>query len=154
MLSIAAPCTDACASLLGGVVQKPTHLLGTETGCATGRCRCAHGPDQIVGFFHSGTEGFHAPHADVISQGHGSHEMRPTDAELLAHGERSWNDGTAGMGSTRGVIVVALVGMGQLAIRQCRLNGSTENLGGDDRRNLVAPVVPSELHCLYSGGKL
>ena len=151
VLGVAPPGTDARSRLLCGVIQNPTHLLGTEAGCTAGRCSRAHGPDQIVGFFHAGTDGLHAPHADVIPKCHGSHEMRATDAELLAHSQSCRNHGAAWMGASGCVIVVAFVGMRQLPICKCRLDRSTDNLGSNHSRNPLASVVPSELDCLASG---
>src|SRR2546428_13561665 len=49
------------------------------------------------------------------------------------------------MRSSRGEIVVGFVGMSELAVGKCRLDGSTQDLGGDYRGNFLATVGASEL---------
>src|SRR6266480_1061066 len=49
------------------------------------------------------------------------------------------------MRSSRGEIVVGFVGMSKLAVGKCRLDGSTQDLGGNYRGNFLATVGASEL---------
>src|SRR5438876_10904675 len=49
------------------------------------------------------------------------------------------------MRSSRGEIVVGFVGMSKLAVGKCRLDGSTQDLGGNYRGNFLATVGTSKL---------
>src|ERR1019366_8352868 len=104
MVSVAPPRTDAGARLLCGIIQQPAHLLGSETGGAPGSRGRAHGPNQVVGFFHSRTDSLHGPHGDVVAERHRPQEMRPSDAKLLPRSQRRGYHRAAWMRSSGGEI--------------------------------------------------
>ena len=81
--------------------------------------------------------------ADVVAERHGPHEARAADPELFADRKRGGHRVAAGMPSTRPRIV-CLVGVGQHAVGQRRLNGTTERGVADDGGECVAGVGSGE----------
>ncbi len=154
MVRVASPGTDAGAGLLRGIIQQPAHLLGIQTGGATGSGGRAHGSHQVVCFLHSRTDRLHGPHRDVISQRHSPHEMGPTYDELFAGSQGGGHESAPGMGSSGGEVIIGFVGVSKLTVRECRLDRSTEDIGGDHGGDLFAPVRSSELNRQTSGREI
>src|SRR5438034_10614038 len=80
--------------------------------------------------------------------------MRPANSELLPQSQGRGHDGAARMRPSRSEIVVGFIGMSQLAVCECRLNMCAEDLRGDNRGNLLATVIASELDRQTSGEQL
>ena len=142
VLGVALPGAEAGARLLRGIVEQPAHPLLVEAGDRARRRRGTEGADDIVGVAQHvvAVDGFHRPHADVVAERHRAHEMRPVDAEELAHGERGRHDGAAGMRAAGAVIVVGLVGLGEGAVHDRRLERAGKHVGRDDGHLRLAAI--------------
>ena len=90
---------------------------------------------------------------DVITQCYGAKKTVTVDAELFSQGQRSRDDRAPGMRLRKRMRVIGLVGMTEHSIRQRRLDGTTKNIGSDDRRDLFAFVTPGELDRKPAGWK-
>ena len=151
MIGVSPPGADASASLLGGIVEQPAHLLGIQTSSASGSGRRAHGSDQGVGFLHARPDRLHGSHRYVVAECHGTQEMCPADAELLPYSQGCGYYRAAGVCSASGEIIVTFVGMSKLPVGERCLNGSAEQSRCDHRGDLLSTVGLSKLDCCASG---
>ena len=92
--------------------------------------------------------------ADVIAKNDGAQEMRAADAELFASRKSGGNDRRAGMGLRGRVRIVGLVGVSHHAVGEGRLDGTADDVRGDDRGHAAAAVGASELEGRSPGRKL
>src|ERR1700687_582459 len=156
MFGIARPRSDS-GCLLRGVVQQQAHFFRAETRrTASGRASAEGRYGAVCAAVSSGlvAGAAHAhgnTRANVIPESDRAHEVSSADCVLLAGGKGRWNNGDTRMRAGRAMRVVGFVGMREHAVRECGFDGAADDVGSDNRGDLLTAIGTGELQGRATG---